>query len=65
MLALEVENDGKEKYQSWTATASVEQLLGSMGSYSVEVVGWGATEAEARANCMHVFDEMMAKIKAK
>ena len=64
VLDLEVKNDGKKKRQSWTATASALQIMGN-GSYDVEVVGWGETEAEARANCMYAFDEMMAKIKAK
>ena len=63
-MDLEVSSDGKQKRQSWTAIASASELMDT-GSYSVEIVGWGATEGEARSNCMHAFDEMMLKIKTK
>ena len=46
---VQVTNDGKGKHQSWQARSSMEHI-GGTGSYSFEVVGWGASEDEAREN---------------
>jgi hypothetical protein len=49
---VEITNDGKEKYQSFEARIYVDSFLVGESGYcsGFEIKGWGADEAEARAN---------------
>lgn len=46
---IEIDDDGKGKYQSFTATAK-DYLWGANSNYSVDLSAYGETEEEARAN---------------
>lgn len=47
-MSIEIKNDGKGKYQSFTATIHLPTNPESMGFFGGEIVGYGATEEEAR-----------------
>lgn len=50
-MEVKIDNDGKEKYQSFTAQWSAE-TIGGMGARNIDLTGWGAKESEARNNLL-------------
>lgn len=49
MLNVEISDDKKEKYQSFTASAEAH-TGGGMGERQFSLTGWGKNESEARLN---------------
>lgn len=55
--------DGKETYQSWQATLIRPFSFGGMGFVSeIEIVGYGATETEAKSNLEVMIDSLKSSI---
>lgn len=59
MIRFKTKNDGKEKWQSWSAE-TVGTLSAALGHSSYSIIGWGETEAEALENAR---DEAEALVK--
>lgn len=61
-MAITIENDGKEKYQSFTALSAVGECEGEF-LYAVNLEGWGSSEAEARKNLHIAYIKMLEELK--
>lgn len=53
-MTFSIEDDGKGKYQSFTATISIPhgRPPDADGYFGIEITAYGATEAEARDNVL-------------
>ena len=60
-MVILITNDGKNKYQSYTAEVNIS-IINGMNNCSAEFRGYGATEQEAKAELMKAMKEMIANL---
>jgi len=59
---IKIKNDGKERYQSFTASVSQDGST-SMGHYTTYFEAYGRNEYEAKANVVEQVDTLIKNLK--